>query len=562
MGNTSTLRYVTLELEKTVQEAQHDFHVFLADTSQFKLLSNTLEAVNQIRGIFIVLEDVAAQLYCEELGKLLNELPTDQESQKTERVKRLSDAVVQSLAFISRYLEFLDVTVQVYPDTLIAEINRIRRARGISHLLDCHFYPYVVPHLKKPKSPIDFTWDARVESDLKRVRRLFQKSLLNLMHGQPVKQALVNMRYALVQVDKIAANTTIAPLFWLSSVAVHAMILIEASVHANRLLLFFKLDKQIKQLIDTGRTGFYQRPPKNVVREILYIIALCQMASPNIRKVAMWYKMPLPAALENVLNEKRRILTSPGHSVMQSVSSAIKEELDVIRQQINAAGFGGNDGEFNAPELHFGLRKIADILMVIGLTSASNLLKVQTKLSAEWVGSTVPTDPQLNAIADVIMYTESAVNRLVLGQRQSTGNDVLLGIGQSQVQAARVVLIEESANGVAQCRRAITAFVESNYDYEHLENVLPTLDSVRGGLIFLELPVAEHIIERCKLFVEKRLTTNTTAFNSKMLEHLAEALARIEMHLENMLNGSKHQKGLLDGATLAANNLPMSSATR
>lgn len=562
MGNTSTLRYVTLELEKTVQVAQHDFDAFLADISQFSFLANTIEAVNQIRGIFIVLEDRAAQLYCEELGKLLNELPTDEENQKTERGQRLSEAVVQSLAFISRYLEFLDVTVQVFPDTLIAEINRIRRARGISHLLDSHFYPYVVPQLKKPKSARDFQWNVHVETDLKRFRRLFQISLLNLMHGKPVKQSLINMRYALVQVDKIAANTTMAPLFWLSSVAVHAMILIDASVHANRLLLFFKLDKQIKHLIDTGRVGFSQRPPKNIAREILYIIALCQMASPNIRKVAIWYRMPLPVALENVLIEKRRILTSPGHSVMQSVSSAIKEELDIIRQQINSAGFGGGDGEFNAPELHFGLRKIADILMVIGLTSASNLLKAQTKLSADWVGSTLPTNAQLNAIADAIMYTESAVNRLVLGQRQSTNNDVLFGIGQSQVQAARVVLIEESGNGVAMCRRAITAFVESNYDYEHLKDVLPTLDSVRGGLIFLEFEESEQVIERCKLFVEKRLTSNATAFNSNMLEYLAEALSRIEMHLENKLNGSKHQEGLLEGAILAANKLPMSSVSK
>ena len=123
-------------------------------------------------------------------------------------------------------------------------------------------------------------------------------------------------------------------------------------------------------------------------------------------------------------------------------------------------------------------------------------------------------------------------------------------------------MIEESGNGVAMCRRAITAFVESNYDYEHLKDVLPTLDSVRGGLIFLEFEESEQVIERCKLFVEKRLTSNATAFNSNMLEYLAEALSRIEMHLENKLNGSKHQEGLLEGAILAANKLPMSSVSK
>jgi|GEM_PF-654998 hypothetical protein len=558
MGNTSTLKYVTQELEKTVQEAQNDFNAFLVDMSQFSSLASTIEAVNQIRGIFIVLEDRAAQLYCEELGKLLNEFPTDEANHQTEKGQRISEAIVQSLAFISRYLEFLDVTVQVYPETLISEINRIRRARGVSHLPDSHFYTYVVPQLKKPKAANDFKWNDTVELELKRLRGLFQKSLLNLMHGKPVKPALTNMRFALVKIDRIAANTSIAGLFWLASVAVHAMILVEATVHANRLLLFFKLDKQIKRLIDTGKPGFNKRPAKDLVREILYIIALCQRASPQIQRVAMWYGMPVPEALENMLAEQSRILTSPGRSVMRSVSTAIKEELEVIKTQIDAAGFGASDSRFHAPTLHIGIRKISDILMVIGLTSASKLLGVQAQKSVAWVDSTMPTNVQLNAIADAIMYAESAVNRLLMGQKQSTNNDILQGIGQSHVQAARVVLLEESENGVALCRRAVTAFVDSNYDYEHLAEVLTTLDAVRGGLIFLEYAEAEKVIERCMLFVEKRLSTNATAFNSKMLENFAEALSRIEMYLGNMLNGSKEHDNLLEGATLAAGNLPMS----
>lgn len=556
MGNSSTLKFVTMELEKTVRGAQGTFNDFLMAIDQFGLLERTVNAVNQMRGIFIVLEDKGAALYCEELGKLLNEYPIPEDQVQTEKGKRMANTVVESLAFMTRYLEFLEVSVNTYPETLILEINHIRRARGISLLKDSHFYSYTVPHLKKPKLAVDFQWNDAQAMLLKQYRHIFQMALLGLVRGKPIKPALQNMRFAMLKIDAIAANTAMAPLFWLASVALHALLQQEASIHSNRLILFFKLDKQFKRLLDTGAPGFAMRPPKDIARELLYILVLCQNASPVIQRVVKWYNMPLPTVTEAILIEQRRILTSPGHTVMQSVSVAIKEELTVIQSQIDTAGFSAPGNDFSAHKLHKGLRKITAILKVLGLTSAGNLLNQQVATVGEWADKAVPASRQLNAIADAVMYVESAVNRWVMGHSQATGNDVLLGINESQLQAARMVLIEESESGVAFCRRAITAFIETDFDHAQLDCVLPTMNAVRGGLIFLELSDAQKTIERCMVFVEKRLKPGSQSINHKMLEHLAEALAGIEMYLESLLNGSRQSDGLIDGALAAATRLP------
>ena len=556
MGSTSTLKFVIIELEKTVREAQGSFNAFLAAMDQLSLLESTVNAVNQMRGIFIVLEDKGAELYCEELGKLLNEYPIPEDQLQSDKGQRMGNTVVVSLAFMSRYLEFVEVAVKTYPETLILEINLIRKARGISLYQDSHFYQYAVPHLKKPKSSVDFRWDESQALELGRYRKIYQNALLELVRGVPMKPALQNMRFAMIKVDHLAANTAMAPLFWLASMALHALLQQEASIHTNRLVLFFKLDRQLKRLLDLGAPGFALRPQKDLAKELLYILALCQNSAPVIQRVVSWYGMPAPTVTEAILIEQRSILTSPGHSVLQTVSVAIKEELLVIQAQIDTAGFSEPDNDFSAHKLHQGLRKITAILKVIGLSSASNVLSQQVGIVSEWPDRTVPTSRQLNEIADAVMYVESAVNRLVMGHAQSTGNDVLLGINQAQLQAARMVLLDESENGVTLCRRAITAFIESDFDHAQLGAVLPTLDSVRGGLIFLEFPEAEMVIERCMIFVEKRLLSGSDSINHKMLEHLADALSRIEMYLDDLQSGSRHGDGLLEGAITAAEHLP------
>src|SRR5690606_2850606 len=98
---------------------------------------------------------------------------------------------------------------------------------------------------------------------------------------------------------------------------------------------------------------------------------------------------------------------------------------------------------------------------------------------------------------------------------------------------AHIVLVEESQAGLALARRAITAYIESGNDRMHLLNVPATLETVRGGLIFLGMTRASDIIGNASRFIRESMLEQQATPDPQQLEVLADALTSIEFYLES-----------------------------
>lgn len=551
MGSTSTIKLIKTELENTIQEAQNEFAAFLKDTSELPLLQSCIDLVNQVRGTFIIVEDKGATLLGEELGKLLNELSIQDVKDQTGKGKNISETIVQSLVFLGRYLEYLEVNANSPPELLIPEINQVRRSRGLSLLKDSHFYKFEIKKLLKPRSSFPFHFDTNNAKLLRRYRHMYQVAFLKLLKGYRTPVALQYMDRAISQIDKLASNTPIAPLFWITSAALDVLVKEQTSVGSNRKILFSRIDKQIKFLIDAGESGFNQPPPSDLIKELLFIIALCQTSTPLAEKIVKVYEMPAPGVSESELSEQMTLLTSPGTSVMQSVSQALNEEMSIVKEMVDLAALGGSDGQFDSDSLHLALNKVSDILSIVGLVSPSNVLKQQARNVNEWSGSDLPETSQLMSIADAVLYAESAVNRLQQGGGIGDSGDHVTSAARAQLHSARMVLIDESQNGIVLAKRAITAFIESETDTLHLANVNSILDLVRGGLIFLESQESVVILEHCMKFVDEKLLKGNEIVEHSVLEFLADALSSLEFYLESMLNEAKPDAALLTVANEA-----------
>src|SRR5690606_6257252 len=102
-----------------------------------------------------------------------------------------------------------------------------------------------------------------------------------------------------------------------------------------------------------------------------------------------------------------------------------------------------------------------------------------------------------------------------------------------ELKEAHIVLVEESQAGLALARRALTAYVESDHDRMHLMNVPATLETVRGGLIFLGMTRAADIIRTASRFIREAMLEQQKVPGVQQLEILADALTSIEFYLES-----------------------------
>ena len=159
---------------------------------------------------------------------------------------------------------------------------------------------------------------------------------------------------------------------------------------------------------------------------------------------------------------------------------------------------------------------------------------------AGWADNAAPSNEQLLTIADAVLYAESALSRILQGQRQLEGsgdNKAAL----AQLHDARVVLIDEAEAGLALAKRAITAYMDSQGDRLHLSNVVPTLHGVKGAFVFLNSTTAANLIQRAINYISRDLEESGTMVDPGQLESLADALSSLEFFLEGLLSDSANE---------------------
>src|SRR5690606_8667743 len=151
------------------------------------------------------------------------------------------------------------------------------------------------------------------------------------------------------------------------------------------------------------------------------------------------------------------------------------------------------------------------------------------------------TADELLGVADTLLYVESAISGLgkinlsdeKLAHINALSRDDVMA--NSQIAEAEQLVIEEAESGLAMVKRALSAFIESNYDKGHIKNIIGTLDTVRGGMFVLGLPRAAKVVAGCLQFIDESLLQNEQqAAVQHMLETFADAIISLEYYLDSI----------------------------
>jgi hypothetical protein len=536
------------ELESTIQEAQSSLEGFSENVTELALLEQVLDYVRQLRGIFQMLEEKGAINVCDEMNAALTAIPQGVKADD-KILKNILEAISQTLVILSRYLELISLQHKAVPSVLLPAINGLRSARKAPILGESHFFEFSFKIGKPPsKKPVRITRETLVR--LKKFRHMYQAGLLHLIRGQRTSGAVRYMGLALSRIDQLLGNSPCAPLWWVASGTLEAMVQNDAAMTPSRKRLFSMLDRELKALIQNAPNSFKQPSSVALTKEFLFLLALNKNDSLRAKQVSKFYKLPDLSYSESTLAEQRQVLFSPGRGVLSSVAEALKDDINAIKDSVDQVARGGS---FSAKDLHARLAKVADVYVMLGLQSPANVLKGQAEVIGRWADNAAPTQDDLLKIADVVLYAESALSRLLQGQSQldQDGDNKAF---KAQVHEARVVLIDESESGLALAKRAISAYMDSNGDKLHLSNVVATLHGVRGALTFLNSEQAASIVARAITFVERDILEKGTLIDSSQLELFADALSSLEFYLEGLLS-SNENLDILKLAVHSLNNL-------
>ncbi|WP_093392623.1 hypothetical protein [Halopseudomonas xinjiangensis] len=480
---------------------------------------------------------------------LLNEmvaLATDvPEHDGTERNAPLS-ALCDSLFLLERYIEQSRQAGYEQPELFIPTINDLRKHRSDAEpLAQSHFYRLEASSL--PAAVRAVCGDGLEKHVFNRLRQMYQLGLLGLLRDDGIGASTPLMQRAL---QRWEANLPSQPatLCWVASAAIEAIEETPLHLTMQRKRLFAQVDREVKQYASQPVDDV--EPARSLLRELLYLVALAGPQCQRCSEVKAAFDLPLPGYSEQELLQAFDRLRGPGVDVMRSVAEALREEVSAIKDLLDLLARNASDPEPALETLDGALQKLWKTLGMLELQDVSDVVRRCVGRLERWQ----PGDQTvLEEVADAVLQAEMAVNRLD-GQGDTRGRAGESGNAGEPVELkeARIVLIEESQAGLALAKRSVTAYMESGSDTMHLMNVPSSLETVRGGLIFLGMTRAASIIHLAARFIQESMLERKEEPQPQQLEVLADALTGIEFYLES---AERSSVATADVLTLAEDSL-------
>ena len=528
VSGATSLNLVRDELFATMEEAESSLEQFIADRHNGSLLQQAVENLHQVRGTLNLIELAGAELLAQEVLDQATDIPAGAGEERDVQLSALSNA----LHVLRRYLENVEAHRQEMPELLLPAINDLRQAGGQPALPESFFFSARLDHARPRIAPASIDGAAR-ESEGRRLRHMYQVGLLGSIREQNPQPSPKLMGRALTRLDSLFANEPRGRLCWVGAAALEAQVDGQLLARKSRKQLFSRIDRELKQMLANGQ----YEAPRGLLKELLYLVALADSRGPQAQALSEVFGLsPLPFT-DHLLEEEYQRLAGPGQAVMRSLSSAIREELNSVKDMLDLIERGTLQGE-SLNSLHALLGKLSKTLGMVGLSSAGNSLNAQLRVVAGWTEESAPQPQELHKLADAVLYVEGMVASLERGERRDTRpaqaqpGDEAESFALHQLNEARIVVVDEAQAGLALAKRAITAYLEAGGDRMHLSNVPFSLQAVRGGLWFLGQERAALLVGACADYIQRQMFDAPQMPSEQMLETLADALSSLEYYLE------------------------------
>ncbi|KZZ45995.1 hypothetical protein A3759_07970 [Thalassolituus sp. HI0120] len=511
----ASLNLVKTEIANALDQAAVQLDAY-SESGSNDSLRLFLEEVQQIRGTFKILDFRAGERICEELAETGRAVKAQKVNETT------LQAFTQAVVFLKRYVDFVANGDQVAPSLLVPTINLIRKQRQEKPLPEAYFFLVNL----RPKLNMPEAVPGAGSFPYRRARQLYQLGLIGLMRKQGRRGPLQVMLRAVKRFESASRGGAAWPLWYVTVAALEALSQDAYEVTPQRLALLGALDRQVRKIQDTEGKAFNEKMPDWLLKELLYLVALGEADTNDIKQVQNDFHVGI-GVKETQLAEARNRLSGPDQSALDSLSEALQEELQSVKDLIDMLE-RTDTSDSNFEELLTSLTRIADTLQVANLNEAAE----QTRRLCTALKANGPEkmQSQMPAVADSIIRIEQEMRGITQsGLEQTTLVDPV------SLSEAKIAVLSESMTALTMIKRAIGSYIDSNGDKLHVKNIGKSLHDVAGSLIFLEKEDIAHMLHQLEHFIAKRIIDNPGTPAESHLESFADAITAVEYYLDSMI---------------------------
>jgi hypothetical protein len=536
--NLNSLALVREELDATMQRAAGEFEAFLLDSSNREAAENCTTDMTQIAGTLRLIQFTAAALLAEEMAAALRDIATA----TGPSAEALAGALSHAFFVLPRYIEFVITRQFLEPILIIPYVNELRVARRQPLMPEYQFERRELG--VQPVQPLPAAEQLFDQRSLERLRQMYQVGLLAILRQQ---NPLLNLQLIARASARFARQTdpaSSAGIWYLAAAVAECLARGGLTLNLNRRRTLGIIERLMARYLKGGETALASAIDPAFRRELVFLLALSAHREGGLAGVAInAFAIPHLQPDDKVLTEQAEAMRGPGLEAIESVVKVLKEELRSAKDILEIAAQNQSISADDAGPLFETLNRVADTLRMVNLKAPSNILHEQLQQVQTWAGQKngVPAE-QFLALADALLFIESSLSALYRNELRSSDLEQVTDamrkqiVADSQLAEAARIVIDELQAGIALCKRAITSYVESNFDPVHIANVAITLNSVRGGAQILNHVRAANILKSSAAFVDAhgKDKQHSGPQRHQLLETLADALIGLEYYFTEL----------------------------
>ena len=530
---------VKSEIEQTIKQAESSLERFQENRESGEDLQNCVDYLNQLRGIFILVELRGGTLLCQEAVNLANDVPVGANDDKNILLTALNSA----LFILRRYVEYYHQQREDHPELLLPVINDLREARREKPYPESCFFDIDIKERPDFCSdlglrPMD---DAESEYEIlaRRMRLTFQVALLGILRERNEAVSKKLIARAARGLARLCQGAPMGQMWCLLALVSDTMLDRAMGFSKARKRLLMRIEKYAREVVYVGKVATAKDAPESLIKDLIYLLYRSGSANPEVTRVLSAYQLGPAEFPDALLEAHSRRLYGPGTDVLKSLSEALQEELNQLKDKLDIIERGIEPDLAELASIADTLERLANTLVMLDLNRLASISREEAAKLRKWEEENrLPAEEELYRLADSVLGVEDAVMQIVT-RGITTETDALAGAERSRdesvyLQEAIWVVADEARSALTLAKRAITAFIESDYDKLHLANLPGTLRSIWGGLQMVDDPIAADVIARVATSIQERLLDAREAPASQVLEALADALTSLEYYIEGV----------------------------
>jgi chemosensory pili system protein ChpA (sensor histidine kinase/response regulator) len=548
----SALAIVSQEVMESIRSA----HLALEDCVDGRggaaSLSKCALYLHQVGGALRMTETYGAALLAEEMEAVCHYLGNLRPGKgREDGLEALTRSMVQLPVYIERLLGGgRDIALVLLPI-----LNDLRAARGQPLLSEGTL---LLLNLSPSHRPADGERKGSGEDPVALARKLrpkFQLALLGWIKGGAVEQHLQILSGVADALEKASRREDMRQLWWVTGGVLESLQNggLETSVALKRLL--GQVDRQLKLLIDEGADAFDERPLTDLLNNLLYYVARSSNAGPIISEIRAAFNLSELLPGDEQVEHAREGLSAPSVKLMQTVASAIREDLGRVKDVLDIyVRTGMNKTSDLVPQLDL-LKKISDTLGVLGLGALRGDVDAEiTRLKDVVARGGGNNEQNILEIAATLLRVEDRLDRQLTqlivprdpgGEPESDATDE----EEDNLRQVTEAVMRECIINLARIKETFSQAMVSQGDSSGIDSVPGLIRGIKAGLMMLNKTRAMEVMQRVgELLILALRGKGPSRLTQKETDRLADAMVSIEYYMETVRAGRKEPWYMLDNA--------------